>query len=170
MNLIKRAVNSLQKILTVSHNIREIIPGWDDEYPDPIFTDNWELTSEIDLNQDDDFEVEIDNNFEFSGFTQDETQYLNLIDDCTSCKYFHGTQYNDIDLICSVHPYGNTNCSDFESKYLTVISDDFEPEEDTIWLTEEDELRAQYGHYYEFVKDAEWKGDSLDNYLGEYKN
>jgi hypothetical protein len=44
-----------------------------------------------------------------------------------------------------------------------------EVEEETIWLTEDDELRGEYKGYYEFAKDAEWKGDSLDNYLGEYQ-
>lgn len=169
MNLIKQAIDSLKDLLTPSHNIREVIPGWDDNYPDPVFTDDWGLTCEIDFNETEDYCNEVDDS-EFSGFNEDETQYLELIDGCTKCSFFHGTQYNDVDLICSLHPYGNTNCPDFESKYLIGVSESLEVEEETIWLTEDDELRAQYGHYYEFVKDAEWKGDCLDNYLGEYED
>ncbi|BDA76620.1 hypothetical protein CAL7716_107860 (plasmid) [Calothrix sp. PCC 7716] len=151
-------------------NIREIIPGWDDDYPEPMFTDNWELSSEIGLNQDDDFEVDIEAESEFIGFNEDETQYLNLVGDCFDCKYFHGTQYGDVDLICGIHPYGNTNCSDFEPKLLTDSVEELEPEEEPIWLTEEEELRGEYKHYYEFVKDAEWVSDDLEHYLGKYED
>jgi hypothetical protein len=169
MNLIKQAISSFRDLLTPSHNIREVIPGWDDDYPDPTFTDNWELTCDIDLNEDEDYcnEIDTDCDSEFSGFNEDETQYLKLINGCTKCNYFHGTQYNDVDLICGIHPYGNANCPDFESKYSVLLGEDLEPEEETVWLTEEDELRAQYKHYYEFASYAVWKGDSLDDYLGE---
>jgi hypothetical protein len=166
MNLIKLALDCINNLLKPSHNIREIIPGWDDDYPDPIFTDDWELTSDIDVNED----FEADTDLEFSEFNEDETQYLELIDGCTSCKYFHGHQYNDIDLICAIHPYGNTNCSNFEPKYATDSNDLDLEQDETIWLTEEDELRAQYGHYYEFVREQEWIGDDLEHYLGRYNN
>lgn len=180
MNLIKSVVKGIGNLFKPTINIREVIPGWDDDYPSPIFTDDWELSSvhevapqeHIDLNQDDPSEFDIEAQSEFNGFTEDETQYLDLIDGCHDCKYFHGKCYgdNDIDLICSLHPYGNTNCSDFELKSDLDSVAEFEPEEETIWLTEEDELRAQYKHYYEFVKDAEWVSDDLEHYLGRYNN
>ena len=171
MNLIKSVSNSINNLFKPTISVRLAIPGWDDDYPEPMFDDDWRLNSEIDLNESDDFEVDIEAQSEFIGFNDSETQYLNLIDGCHDCKYFHGKCYGDkdIDLICSLHPYGNTNCSDFESKSLTDTVEYFELEEETIWLTPEDELRAQYKHYYEFVLDAEWKGDWLDNYLGKYE-
>lgn len=155
----------IRDLMAPTHNMKEVIPGWDDDYPDPTFTNDWRLTSEED-------NLEVDTDFDStmnSGFNEDETQYLNLIDGCTSCKYFHGTQYNDVDLICGIHPFGNTNCSDFETKYGTDSNDlSYEPDE-TVWLTEQDELIAQYGwHNYEFVKDAEWVSDDLENYLGRH--
>lgn len=192
MNLIKRAVDSVRSLLTPSINIREIIPGWDDDYPESMFDDDWRLTSEIDYSEDcsnwsfedwlDDLQVndvnnvfdeyfDTDNgNYQFKGFTEDEQNYLDLIDGCTSCKHFHGHQYNGNDLICGMHPYGNINCSDFESKYGTESSElDYEQHE-TIWLTEEEELIATYGyHNLEFVKDQDWVSDDLEHYLGKYQ-
>lgn len=198
--------NAIRNLNKPTINIREVIPGWDDDYPEPIFDDNWELSSEINQDtdtyfttnfgshpqelvdffertgahnyvlrvSDEDDEFDIEAQSDFTGFTDDETQYLNLsstmkIDGCTSCKYFHGTQYNDIDLVCGIHPYGNTNCPDFEDKHLTDLVEEIEPEEETIWLTEEEELRGTYKHYYEFVKDAEWVSDDLEHYLGKYE-
>lgn len=191
MNLIKRAVDSVRNLLVPSINIREVIPGWDDDYPEPMFDDDWRLTSEIDLSDDCSnwsFEDWLDNlrfndvnnvfgeyfdtnngSYDFKGFTEDEQNYLNLIDDCTGCKYFHGHQYNGNDLICGIHPYGNTNCSDFESKYETESSELFH-EPDDYDLTEQDELIATYGYSkYEFVKDQDWISDDLEHYLGKYE-
>lgn len=54
MTLIKFATNGINSLLKPSHNIREIIPGWDDDYPDPIFTDDWGLTSELNLESEED--------------------------------------------------------------------------------------------------------------------
>jgi hypothetical protein len=169
MKLIKQAVDNLRDLLFVSHNIQEIIPGWDDDYPEPMFTDDWRLTSEIDLSSDYDNEIDTDYLFELVGFSDDEEQYLELTSGCNDCKYFHGVQYNDVDFICGIHPFGNSNCSDFETKY-GIESSELIYEPDDYDLTEKDELIATYGwHNYEFVKDRDWVSDDLDNYLGKYQ-
>ena len=202
MKLIKRATDSVRNLFKPTINIREIIPGWDDDYPEPMFTDNWELSSEantdtdiyfttnlwahpqelvdffertgahnfVQIEDEDSDEFDIEAQSEFIGFTDSETQYLNLVGGCFDCKYFHGTQYGDVDLICGIHPYGNTNCSDFEPKSLTDSTQELDVfEVDDYDLTEEDELRGTYKHYYEFVKDAEWISDDLEHYLGKYE-
>ncbi|GJD19884.1 hypothetical protein RIVM261_048400 [Rivularia sp. IAM M-261] len=179
MNLIKQVYNAVSNwlnhnLMNPTHSIREIIPGWDDDYPDPIFTDEWQLTSEADLsstikNDNYDVEVETADNMDLNDFHKEKNQYQELTTSCNNCKYFHGQGYgdNDIAFICAVKPYGDTNCSDFELIDVDNLYSDLEPD-DTFDLTEEDELRAAYGPYYEFVKDAEWKGDWLDNYLGKH--
>lgn len=50
MNLINRLTHGISNLLKPTYNIREIIPGWNDDYPEPMFTDEWELSSELDLN------------------------------------------------------------------------------------------------------------------------
>ncbi len=49
-------------------------------------------------------------------FTDDEIAFLKTIKPCSGCKYFHGVNYNGVDLICSLHPHGvDTNtCPDWE--------------------------------------------------------
>ncbi len=49
-------------------------------------------------------------------FSDDELKFLKKIKPCSGCKYFHGVNYNGVDLICSLHPHGvdaNT-CPDWE--------------------------------------------------------
>jgi hypothetical protein len=58
MDLIKFVADSFNDLIKPSHNIREVIPGWDDNYPDPVFTDDWELTSEIEVDASDEEEEE----------------------------------------------------------------------------------------------------------------
>lgn len=175
---------SIRDLMKPTHNMREVIPGWDDDYPEPMFDDDWRPTSEVYTNESVDLfsdkaldaleelvdylQEPVNDSYQFTGFTEVEQSYLDLTEDCTSCKYFHGVQYNDVDLICSIHPFGNINCADFESKY-GIEPDDCLEVEDDYDLTEEDELRYQYKHYYEFVKDAEWVSDDLEHYLGKYE-
>jgi hypothetical protein len=135
MNLI----SGIQNWLKPSHNIREVIPGWDDDYPDPMFCDDWSLTSEIDLSDDncnwtlnewvddlktndingifDDYFESDNEEYNFKAFTDEQEKFIDLTRDCWDCKYYHGVTYHGIDLICSLHPNGNKNCPDFESKY-----------------------------------------------------
>ena len=49
-------------------------------------------------------------------FSDDEIAFLKKIKACSGCKYFHGVNYNGVDLICSLHPHGvDTNiCPDWE--------------------------------------------------------
>lgn len=56
----------------------------------------------------------------FTGFSEDEKRFLELTSGCKDCKYFHGQCYgeDDVDLICGIHPYGNTNCPDWEPKTI----------------------------------------------------
>jgi hypothetical protein len=144
MDLIKRATNGLNNLLKPTYNIREVIPGWDDDYPDSMFTDNWELTSELELDDDDDQiipgwdwnrgESYLDDNWnlqeprklpedsifpahfaeESHYWWQEEIDYLKKIDKCPRCKYW---AHGEAKFICAVHPYGNENCPDFESEY-----------------------------------------------------
>jgi hypothetical protein len=99
----------LRKIFPSSHNIREVIPGWDDDYPDPYFNDEWSIDVDNELYETE----EIDINY-LGSYSQDDQDFLSLIEGCTGCKYFC---YNEADFICPIHPYGNRNCPDFESKY-----------------------------------------------------
>jgi hypothetical protein len=50
-------------------------------------------------------------------FTPDEIAFLKTIKPCSGCKYFHGVNYNGVDLICTVHPHGTDggSCPDWES-------------------------------------------------------
>jgi hypothetical protein len=57
MDLIRRAINGITNLSKPTYNIREVIPGWDDDYPEPTFTDEWELTSDLDLDNDDMYTV-----------------------------------------------------------------------------------------------------------------
>ncbi len=51
-------------------------------------------------------------------FTDDEIAYFKKIKPCKECKYFHGVNYNSVDLICAIHPYGvdTDTCPDWESR------------------------------------------------------
>ena len=40
---------------------------------------------------------------EVKGFTEEQEKYLAHTHKCNHCQYFHGHQYNGIDLICGVH-------------------------------------------------------------------
>lgn len=50
-------------------------------------------------------------------FTDDEIAFLKKINQCNSCKYFHGVNYNGVDFICAIHPHGvdGGSCPDWES-------------------------------------------------------
>ncbi|MUG98921.1 hypothetical protein F7734_44160 [Scytonema sp. UIC 10036] len=53
---------------------------------------------------------------------------------------------------------------------LAHVLEDEEEEDGFDWLTEEDELIAQYGlSNLEFVRNQEWVDDSLEHYLGKYQ-
>jgi hypothetical protein len=67
-----------------------------------------ELAFEADDEADDsdDYLTRIDNGT-FDGFNKEETSYLDLVNGCYGCKYFHGTKYGGVDFICPVHPSGN---------------------------------------------------------------
>jgi hypothetical protein len=41
-----------------------------------------------------------------SYFTEEQEKYLAHTHKCNHCRYFHGHQYNGIDLICGIHPTG----------------------------------------------------------------
>lgn len=43
---------------------------------------------------------------EIKGFTEEQENYLAKTHKCNHCRYFHGHQYNGIDLVCGVHPSG----------------------------------------------------------------
>ncbi|WP_414623873.1 hypothetical protein [Calothrix sp. CCY 0018] len=51
-------------------------------------------------------------------FTDDEIAYFKKIKPCKECKYFHGVNYNSVDLICAIHPHGvdTDTCPDWESR------------------------------------------------------
>ena len=53
---------------------------------------------------------------EEKGFTEEEEKYLSHTHKCNHCRYFHGHQYGDNDLICAVHPSGVSEsiCPDWE--------------------------------------------------------
>jgi hypothetical protein len=57
-----------------------------------------------------------DENYPDYPFTQDEEQYLAKIYKCRGCKYFHGHQYNNVDLICALYPSGveEDKCPDYQ--------------------------------------------------------
>jgi hypothetical protein len=135
MNLIKRLTYGVGNLLKPTYNIREIIPGWDDEYPEPMFTDEWELSSEqdyftsdigeykwSDFNSDDSIDVDqelydrTDYDVDYlEQYSQDDRDFLKLIDGCPGCKYFCYDE-SFCDIICTVHPSGNMNCLEFEIK------------------------------------------------------
>ncbi|MUH00380.1 hypothetical protein F7734_52170 [Scytonema sp. UIC 10036] len=51
---------------------------------------------------------------------------------------------------------------------VPALADVEDEEDDFVWLTEEDELIAQYGlSNLEFVRNQEWIDDSLEHYFGK---
>ncbi len=48
-----------------------------------------------------------------------EVAYMKLIlPDCQICKHYHGQIYQDVELVCAVHPYGYSgdSCPDYQAK------------------------------------------------------
>ncbi|MUH01124.1 hypothetical protein F7734_56220 [Scytonema sp. UIC 10036] len=89
---------------------------------------------------------------------------------CINCNDFTRHDESGMCLVCA-YQYKEGDLDFFEPNEFPYNKNyEYQEETEATWLTEEDELIAQYGrHNLEFVRDQHWVDDSLEHYLGKYE-